>query len=295
MAPRFTARRPVRVVAAAIALGVLTTAAVPTVVRVRRGDTLWALARRYHTSVAALRALNHLPGNNVIREGELLRLRRPPAVGRARTAAPTRRVRVVERGYVVQAGDGVIRIARRFRAEPDWIAHRNRLPRSRIVRIGQRLVVPVRVVATVPPPAKPTSAPDRVPVKTVMALIRTEARRAHIDPNLALGLAWQESGFKMHKVSAAGAVGAMQVLPSTGRWVSRYVVHRPLDLRNARDNVIAGVRYLAVLLRVARKPDLAIAGYYQGLASVRQRGMLAVTRRYVANVLALRRRFAART
>ena len=35
----------------------------------------------------------------------------------------------------------------------------------------------------------------------------------------------------------------------------------------------------------------AIAGYYQGLASVQSRGMFDDTRRYVANVQALRSRF----
>ena len=37
--------------------------------------------------------------------------------------------------------------------------------------------------------------------------------------------------------------------------------------------------------------QLAVAGYYQGLRSVRQKGMQADTKRYVANVMALRQRF----
>jgi hypothetical protein len=36
---------------------------------------------------------------------------------------------------------------------------------------------------------------------------------------------------------------------------------------------------------------VAVAGYYQGLAGVRRHGMYDDTRRYVANVLALRRQF----
>ena len=36
---------------------------------------------------------------------------------------------------------------------------------------------------------------------------------------------------------------------------------------------------------------MAAAAYYQGLGSVRRIGMLPETRRYVANVLALRSRF----
>jgi hypothetical protein len=38
-------------------------------------------------------------------------------------------------------------------------------------------------------------------------------------------------------------------------------------------------------------PALAAAGYYQGLGSVRQRGMFSDTQQYVNSVMALRQRF----
>jgi hypothetical protein len=50
--------------------------------------------------------------------------------------------------------------------------------------------------------------------------------------------------------------------------------------------------YLARLLRETNGDvRLAAAGYYQGLSSVRARGMFDDTRKYVDNVLALRARF----
>jgi soluble lytic murein transglycosylase-like protein len=111
-----------------------------------------------------------------------------------------------------------------------------------------------------------------------------------VDPALALAVAQQESGFRQDVVSWADAIGVMQVLPSTGRWVSRAVVGRPLDLLRTRDNIIAGVSLLRVLTNAAPLPQ-AVAGYYQGLASVRRNGMYADTRAYVRNVLALRQRW----
>jgi hypothetical protein len=55
------------------------------------------------------------------------------------------------------------------------------------------------------------------------------------------------------------------------------------------------VLYLGYLLGAGGgDPATAVASYYQGLASVRRIGMLPSTRRYVANVLALRRRFGTR-
>jgi soluble lytic murein transglycosylase-like protein len=81
----------------------------------------------------------------------------------------------------------------------------------------------------------------------------------------------------------------MQVVPSSGRWAGS-LVGRPLDLFDAGDNVAAGVAILAAL-RAAAPEETAVAAYYQGLSSVRERGLYDDTRRYVANVLTLRERF----
>jgi soluble lytic murein transglycosylase-like protein len=124
------------------------------------------------------------------------------------------------------------------------------------------------------------------------ATIRATAQRWGVDPRLALGISYEESGFNQRNVSVVGAIGAMQVMPSTGVFVGQAIVHRHLDLLNGADNATAGVALLAVLLRETHGDErLAAAGYYQGLASVRSRGMYADTKQYVANVLALRNRF----
>ncbi|HVF20626.1 MAG TPA: LysM peptidoglycan-binding domain-containing protein, partial [Mycobacteriales bacterium] len=99
-----------RVVAVALALG-LTASASAGVIRVRRGDTLSELARKHGTTVAALRELNRLGGNNLIVEGRTLRVSRVPVV--ARPARPPSRW--VEVTHVVVPGDSLIRIASRYR------------------------------------------------------------------------------------------------------------------------------------------------------------------------------------
>jgi soluble lytic murein transglycosylase-like protein len=90
-------------------------------------------------------------------------------------------------------------------------------------------------------------------------------------------------------VSVANAIGTMQIIPSTGAWVSG-VIGRRLDLLDPSDNVTAGVMVLRILTREAGERN-AVAGYYQGLRSVRQHGMFADTKQYVRSVLALRRQF----
>jgi soluble lytic murein transglycosylase-like protein len=74
--------------------------------------------------------------------------------------------------------------------------------------------------------------------------------------------------------------------------VQRNLATTALSPTSADDNVRVGSLYLARLMRDAGgDPRLAAAGYYQGLRSVRTRGMFDDTKRYVDNVMALRARF----
>jgi len=137
-----------------------------------------------------------------------------------------------------------------------------------------------------------TLARRKLPSRAQMrAMVQATAKRMGVDPTLALAVAWQESGFNPAVVSPANAIGTMQVIPGTGVWASD-LVGRRLDLLVPQDNVTAGVAVLAALLARAEEDD-AIAGYYQGLASVRSRGMFEDTKSYVASVQAHRKRFAA--
>ncbi len=113
-----------------------------------------------------------------------------------------------------------------------------------------------------------------------------------VPASLAAAIAWQESGFSNAVVSPANARGVMQVMPGTWDWVNRNLAPGPLDPPSAADNVRAGSLYLAQLLRETGGDErMAAAGYYQGLASVRERGLFDDTQRYVDNVMALRGRF----
>ena len=284
-------------IAILLAVAVTASASGITFYRVRGGDTLSAIAARYHTSVARLVALNHLPGNgNLIIEGT--RLRVPSHRGAPHATRRTPAYRTVVSHYVVRQGDSLYAIAARWHVRPSVIAARNRLPRSLVVMLGQRLAIPHRVrVVHRPRLVRIGHAHQftwgRVPTPDqVAAIIRITAKRWGVDPRLALAVGWQESGFNQRWVSSTGAIGAMQVEPYTGAFVARYVVHRALTLYDARDNATAGVALLALFLRETHgNVRHAVAGYYQGLTSVLSRGMYADTKRYVANVLALRNRF----
>jgi len=296
--------RPLRTVALLVLVAAVLTAGAPAIIRIHRGDTLSEIARKHHTTVAVLQALNHMGGSTVIYAGDTLRV-----PGAAARPAPARKavVRTVLRTYTVRPGEGLIVVARKLRTTPATIVHVNRLHRDYLL-VGERLRYPV-VVRTVPRPAasstvvvpgsvarsaaahramlRSRSVPSKAAVKQ---LIARSARRHGVPVSLALALAYQESGFQQRVVSPVDAIGAMQVLPSTGRALGR--LHgRTFDLLKATDNVEAGVLLLRDLLQATGRTDRALAGYYQGLGSISRQGLLPQTKQYVRNVLLLQKRF----
>lgn len=280
------------------------TAGAPSVIRIERGDTLSELAREHGTTVAALQALNAMGGSTTIYAGELLRVR-PRAA-----KAPARRTATQVRTYRVRPGDGLIVVARRLGTTPDVLVRMNAL-RQRVLYLGQTLRYPVKVTVRstaattsgggtvrIPGSVSRSAAVHRqllaarpLPSKAaVRQMIRSAARRHGVPVDLALALAYQESGFQQGVVSPVDAIGAMQVLPSTGRALGR--LHgRSYDLLKASDNVEAGVTLLKDLLRATGSVERALAGYYQGLGSISRKGLLPQTKRYVRNVTLLRARF----
>jgi soluble lytic murein transglycosylase-like protein len=138
----------------------------------------------------------------------------------------------------------------------------------------------------------PAAAPAPTPTRLGAADIQSVAAAHGVSPSLAAAIAWQESGFNNAAVSSANARGVMQVMPGTWDYVESNLAGRELDANSATDNVHAGVMYLRHLLDETGGDEAsAIAGYYQGLGSVRSRGLFDDTQQYVSNVQALRGRF----
>jgi soluble lytic murein transglycosylase-like protein len=103
--------------------------------------------------------------------------------------------------------------------------------------------------------------------KNYEALIETAAKEHEVSPALVKAVIQAESRFNSQAVSAQGAVGLMQVLPSTARSVG---VSSPLP---PKENITAGVKYLKVLLREFGDEEyLAIAAYNCGPDMIKRYG-----------------------
>ena len=104
--------------------------------RVRKGETLGGIAKRYRVSVSQLRAWNGLRSSQ-IRAGQLLRLRpgRPAATTRASAGASGRT-------HLVRAGDTLTSIARRYGTTIQALRSANGLPANGALQAGQRIKIP---------------------------------------------------------------------------------------------------------------------------------------------------------
>jgi Soluble lytic murein transglycosylase and related regulatory proteins (some contain LysM/invasin domains) len=113
------------------------------------------------------------------------------------------------------------------------------------------------------------------------------ARTYNLDPKLLHAIAKVESNYNPRAVSPKGALGVMQLIPSTARLVG---VSDPFD---PRENIHGGARYLRYLLDKFGDLTLALAAYNAGPKAVEAYGGIPPyeeTQRYVRSVLSLYQR-----
>ena len=295
-------RELVRAIGIPVVVAAVATASAPgwTTYHVKRGDTLGEIAKHFHVTVAKLIEANDLPGHgDLIYVGETLKI---PVHKPAPGTTVTKTVLVPHK---VVLGDTLIGLARKYGVDQAKIVKANHL-KSDVIVLGETLKIPVTKTVKLPNTFAGRTYPDavvraaahnravlahrKVPDrKETKALIVKTAKALKVDPALALAVAWQESGWNQRAVSVANAIGVMQVIPSTGRWMET-VLDQDLNLLDVEDNILAGVGLLRFLTDAAPLHK-AVAGYYQGLSSVRSNGMYRDTRRYVDNVLSIRKRY----
>ena len=98
--------------------------------------------------------------------------------------------------------------------------------------------------------------------------LQLAAKQTGVDEALVFGLVRQESRFRAEAVSSAGAVGLMQLMPPTARWVAKQlgqVDYRPSQIGDVSTNARFGTYYFKYWLeRFDNLSLLAVAGYNAG-------------------------------
>jgi hypothetical protein len=124
-----------------------------------------------------------------------------------------------------------------------------------------------------------------VPDAELLPVIERHSLAHNLDPRLVRAVIQAESGYNRRALSNKGAIGLMQLMPATAKYL------RVGDPWNAEENVRGGTAYLRQLLdRFAGKIELAVAAYNAGPGAVeRHRGIppYRETREYVRRVLGL--------
>lgn len=121
------------------------------------------------------------------------------------------------------------------------------------------------------------------------AMIYKEAKKNDLRPELVAAVVQAESRFKPTARSGAGAVGLMQLVPRTGRWMGAR------DLTNPAQNIAAGTKYLKYLNeRFDGNETKVIAAYNAGEGNVKRFGGVPPfreTRSYVKKVRGFEQEF----
>ena len=103
---------------------------------VQRGETLSQIARHYGTTVSALMQANGLGNANFIWWGQRLRI--PGSAGAPSASTPS----AAQGTHVVQRGETLARIARRYGTTINALMQANGLSNANFIYVGQRLRIP---------------------------------------------------------------------------------------------------------------------------------------------------------
>ena len=105
---------------------------------VQKNETLGGIARKYGVSTSALQAINGISNPNLLYVGKKLKI--PSGASSEIT-------------YVVKKGESLGSIASRFRVKTSTLALINRIERPDLIKVGQKLTVPVKGSTYSPPPS----------------------------------------------------------------------------------------------------------------------------------------------
>ena len=183
--------------------------------------------------------------------------------------------------YDVKPGDTLWSISRRTGVPVDQIGRDNGLKDPNRIVPGEHLVVGDEH-------ATAASTPEPVRGAAARGVLIAAAHEFGLNPNFVLAVSTWESGENQARVSRDGAVGLMQITPSTAAWAGPALLGRRVNIALAADNARLGSALLSRYLEEFHDPRLALAAYYQGEQGTREHGIYPSSRNYVDGIWALR-------
>lgn len=102
--------------------------------------------------------------------------------------------------------------------------------------------------------------------------IKSASTKFHIDSCLIASIINTESGFDSNAKSNKGALGLMQILPSTANWIcKKYNIEYQNEntLFDPQKNILIGCQYLQYLMQKFDNTDTALCAYNAGEGTVK--------------------------
>ena len=263
----------------------------PATYTVKSGDSLAAIAIQLGVSMTELARVNGIANPDLIWVGSVLTVPGAGATGGGTTSSgggggggtvPTSG----GAEYIVRDGDTLSSIAVSYGFSMTALAEKNGIVNSNMIFVGQRLALPVDASLPVGLFGKSATAPAKL---ALVPMFNRWADANGIPRDLVKAVAYHESGWNNSAISSVGAIGIGQLMPETAKFISQELIGVSLDPYIPEHNIRMSARFLRYLLEQTNGDvRQALAGYYQGLASVRSRGWFDDTKQYVANIEALR-------
>lgn len=125
--------------------------------------------------------------------------------------------------------------------------------------------------------------PTKASKEEINELINEYSAKNNLDADFVRSVVNQESGFNSNATSRCGAMGLMQLMPSTAKGLG------VVNAYDAEQNIEGGTKYLRGLMdRFDNKKELALAAYNAGPNAVKKYGGIPPykeTQNYVKNIM----------
>ncbi|HYO89077.1 MAG TPA: LysM peptidoglycan-binding domain-containing protein [Candidatus Limnocylindrales bacterium] len=216
----------------------------PVIYVVQPGDFLARIARQFNTTVSAIVAANNIANPNLIFPGQQLiipvggTVPPPVATSQPATSVPATSVPPTQSPggtttYVVQPGDTLGSIARRFGTTVTAIAQANNIVNPNLIFTGQVLIIPTggAVVPTAPPPGPGPTAVPPPPGSTGFELGGQTLTFGFPTQMQQSGMRWAKAQIRYNLGDPASvALGAINTARSQGFKVLLSVLGNPAQL-----------------------------------------------------------------
>jgi len=229
-----------------------------TSVFVSAGDNLSAIAARYGTTVAALARANGIDDPNLIIAGTRLVV---PVAG---APTPSSAAGAASTAATSSTGTG---------------------PPASSTTTTTTAPTTASVTNGTAAGGLPSALVDDPTKLALQPIFSYWAERFGLPSSLLEAMCWWESGWQSGVTSVTGAQGIGQLEPATVSAMQSQIGTWHLAPYTATDNIEMAAAYLHdLMVDTGGTPGLALASYYQGLASVEKIGLLPSTEQYVSGI-----------